>query len=258
MNHLIKTIGIVGGVGPQAGIDLHSKIIRFTNAAKDQEHLPIIHMAMPAQITDRSQYLLEPENHLNPGESVYKIIERLYHSGAQIIGIPCNTCHSEPIFSLIKTKIRENLHSEIQLLHMIHEVCQAMQSFQKIGLLATWGTYSSKLYWNIFQKQGIDLLHPASEEQCKRVHQAIYDPIRGLKATSALYDTEFPRAILLEVAQELIDAGAQAIIMGCTEIPLVLEQSDLKTVPLIDATAVLAQALIAHATNSTVLPHISY
>ena len=244
----MKTIGIVGGMGPLAGVDLHSKIIQFTQASRDQEHLSIIHIALPSEIADRSCYLLEPKNYPNPGNKVYEVIEQLYRNGAQLIGIPCNTCHAQPIFSLIQAKIQKNQGSKIHLLHMIHEVRKAVQGFGKIGLLATWGTYSSRLYWDIFQEQGLRILHPASKARCLQVHRAIYDSKFGVKANPGLYDNEFARAILLKEAQALVANGARAIIMGCTEISLVLRQSDIDAL-LLDATAVLAQALVGCATG---------
>ncbi|WGK70066.1 amino acid racemase [Candidatus Haliotispira prima] len=243
-----KTIGIVGGVGPQAGIDLQSKIIRFTEASKDQEHLSVVHVSFSCQIGDRSEYLLAPESQPNPGEAVYKVIELLFRSGAQVIGIPCNTCHAPPIFDPMRDRVARELGPEIKLLHMIEEVCKVARAggFHKIGLLATQGSYNSNLYVDIFREQDIEILHPKTEAQCRRVHSSIYDPKFGIKANSGKPDNEFARNILLSEADILVSRGAQAIIMGCTEIPLVLRENEL-SVPVFDATAILAQALVSQA-----------
>ncbi len=236
-------IGIVGGIGPEAGVYLHNKIVKLTKAKKDQEHFSIIHMAYPHEIVDRSSYLLDPQNYTNPGIAVYNIIERLYRSGAQVIGVPCNTCHARPILDLVETKVRENLHSKITLLNMIYEVYkEAVKKYKKVGLLATLGTYSSQLYQEIFPSQ-IEILHPISQQRCQRVHQAIYDPKLGIKANAGLLKNDFAQTIFIEEIDSMVENGAEAIIMGCTEIPIVLQQSDV-SVPLFDPTAILAQSLI--------------
>ncbi len=243
----MKIIGIVGGVGPKAGVDLHSKIIHLTQASKDQEHLPVVHISFSSRITDRSEYLLSPAKHPNPAEAINQVIDCLYKSGARVIGIPCNTCHSPSILSVIRQHIKCGFpEGELQLLDMIEEVCRAAteHKLQKIGLLATQGTYNSRLYYDIFREHGLEILHPASEQQQRNVHSAIYDPERGIKANVTQADNKFAREILLTEAQHLLDRGVEAIILGCTEIPLVLCQSDF---PALDATEILARSLIERA-----------
>ena len=247
-----KIIGIVGGVGPQAGVDLHQKLVVYTSELIhprcDQEHLSVIHMALPSQIADRSAYLATPGNCLHPGFAIYEVIQRLYQNGARVIGIPCNTCHAKAIFSQIQGLVDTELGADIELLHMIREVCRKVRAmgFKRVGLLATMGTYSSQLYFDIFAEQGIEILQPQDEMSQQQVHNAIYDPDFGIKANADLTDNKFARRILLEEARKMQRRRAQAIIMGCTEIPLVLRAQDL-ALPLLDATAVLARALVHRA-----------
>ena len=227
-------IGIVGGIGPEAGVYLHNKIVKLTKAKKDQEHFSIIHMAyFRMKLSIVVVTCSSPKIIPTPGISVYNIIERLYISGAQVIGVPCNTCHARPIFDLVETKVRENLHSKITLLNMIYEVYkEAIKKYKKVGLLATLGTYSSQLYQEIFPSQ-IEILHPISQQRCQRVHQAIYDPKLGIKANAGLLKNDFAQTIFIEEIDSMVENGAEAIIMGCTEIPIVLQQSDV-SVPLFD------------------------
>ena len=109
-----KTIGIVGGVGTYAGIDLYRKIYQHTDARTDQDHLPVVLVSVPEKVLDRTEFLLG-EVEENPGIAIAGIINTLGSAGAEVIGIPCNTAHSPVIFNEIQNRIPEN----IKLLNMI-------------------------------------------------------------------------------------------------------------------------------------------
>ncbi|MBT8073778.1 MAG: aspartate racemase, partial [Xanthomonadales bacterium] len=83
-------IGIVGGVGPYAGLDLVRNIFDQTLARTDQEHLDVVMLSMPSSITDRTEYLIG-QNGENPGLGIADVIKRLEAAGATVAGIPCNT-----------------------------------------------------------------------------------------------------------------------------------------------------------------------
>ncbi len=92
-----QIIGIIGGMGPLAGIDLARKIFDQTIATTDQEHLPVILMSLPGNIADRTNYLRD-HNRPNPAFSVFDMIKCLSNLGVGVVGIPCNTLHSAPMF----------------------------------------------------------------------------------------------------------------------------------------------------------------
>lgn len=112
-----KMIGIVGGVGSYAGIDLIKKVYDLTEETSDQEHLPVSMLSVPHKIIDRTKYLLG-ETQTNPGIAIAEIIASLIASGSTIIGIPCNTAHAKPILSLIEKSIPESC----VLVNLIEEV----------------------------------------------------------------------------------------------------------------------------------------
>ena len=118
-----KMIGIVGGVGSYAGIDLIKKIYDQTNALSDQEHLPISMLSIPEKIWDRTDYLCGISN-INPGSAMADIITQLHHNGAALIGIPCNTAHAPAIFNAIL----KDMPPSIRVIHMIHEVVTHIKS----------------------------------------------------------------------------------------------------------------------------------
>ena len=97
-------IGIVGGMGPYAGIDLVKKIFDLTNASSDQDHIPVAMISTPHLIEDRTKYLTGHSKN-NPGIAIAEIVNKLVSQGASIIGMPCNTAHAPPIFDKIKKVI---------------------------------------------------------------------------------------------------------------------------------------------------------
>src|SRR3989344_7801451 len=88
---LSKTIGIIGGVGPEATLDLYRWIIKLTPAKKDQDHIPTLIYSLP-QIPDRTQALLYGGE--DPLPYLVKAAKVLKRGGADFLIIPCNTAHA--------------------------------------------------------------------------------------------------------------------------------------------------------------------
>ena len=93
-----KKIGIVGGLGPEAGVDLFRKIIQETPAKGDEDHLKVVLDSAPSEVPDRTAFLTG-KTKVNPGTAIGKIICRLISADAEVIGIPCNTAHVPNILS---------------------------------------------------------------------------------------------------------------------------------------------------------------
>jgi aspartate racemase len=240
-------VGIVGGVGSYAGIDLIKKIYDSTEATSDQDHLPVMMLSAPHKILDRTRYLLGEINE-NPGFAIAEVISVLCHNGAKIIGIPCNTAHSPRIFD----EIRRMVPRDCMLLHMVEEVGDHIVNYypglKRVGVLCTNGTYHSNVYGEILSRFGIDVIYPPVDIQYAFVHRAIYDPRYGIKAKSNPVTTRAKEELMM-AALYLSEVGAEVIVLGCTEIPLAIQESNIGTASVIDATSVLAQALIRESTS---------
>ncbi|OQW92178.1 MAG: hypothetical protein BWK79_15220 [Beggiatoa sp. IS2] len=243
-----KIIGIVGGVGPYAGLDLHTKICNNTvTTGIDQDHLEVYLLSRSAHIPDRTAFLLD-RTLPNPAHGIFTTVAKLVYIGAQVIGIPCNTSHALPIFQPLREQITQ-AGFNIELLHMIEETYHFLQSqyahISKIGLLATQGTYFSGVYAEILESEHKYHVLLPTEVQRPLVHQAIYHPEYGIKARANPVTAKAIQA-LTDVGNSLIAAGAEVLIMGCTEIPLALNRAHF-SVPLIDPTDILARALVHRA-----------
>jgi len=226
-----KIIGILGGMGPEATIDLFYKIIKFTPAEKDQDHLRIIIDNNP-KIPDRTAAILGKGE--DPLPALQKTAQNLEKAGADFIIIPCNTAH------YFLPSIQESV--KIPILNMIEETAKETQkrnsSIKKTGLLASIGTYKTEIYHQHFKKFNIEVISPEEKDE-EEIMKAIYT----VKAGNL---SEEIKKNILKIAQKLIDKGAEAIIAGCTEIPLILKEGDVP-VPIIDPTQALAEAAIQKA-----------
>jgi len=237
-------IGIVGGVGPSAGFDCANKIVDQTVAEKDQDHIPLAVLSYPHLIEDRTAYLFN-QGVENPAYAIVKIIIQLQKIGAEVVGIPCNTAHSPSIYRVITEELKKRSIS-VKIIHMIDETIEFIASHypqaNSIGLLATKGTYESRVYSQALLQRGYKAVLPDSQGR-EKVHQAIYDEKRGIKAQSNPV-TKWAVDRILNSVNNLSSQGADCIILGCTEIPLALSSLKFDSAILIDPTLILARALI--------------
>ena len=244
-------IGVIGGMGPQAGIDLVQKIINLTKAASDQDHLPIAMLSIPHSISDRTEFLLGKSD-VNPAIAISEVICTLSKNGASIIGMPCNTAHAEPIFD----EVVKRIPNKVKLIHMINEVSRFIKkkypSMENVGILSTTGTYISHVYPDCLSQYGLNGIQVSEEIQEKYISPAICSQGYGIKAQSNPVTAQAKKELLKGI-ECLASEGAEAIILGCTEIPLVLTDSHINGIPLIDATDVLARALILESSPEKLL-----
>ena len=242
-----KIIGIVGGAGPFAGLDLQTKILNQTIASQDQDHLTIINLSQPNQIPDRTDYLLG-KTAVNPAGAIFHQLQILACAGTAVAAIPCNTAHAPAIFDEIMARLNA-AGSRLKFLHMIHETAQHLHhnhpEIKRIGVLSTTGTYRTRIYPELLEPDGFKVLAPDEVMQETAVHPAIYHPQYGIKAQGQA--TPQAREWLLQSAQDLQQQGAEAIILGCTEIPLAITEHKIGSMLVIDPTTILARALIREA-----------
>ena len=241
-------IGIVGGVGPYAGIDLLRKVFDNTLAGTDQDHVDALLFSLPSGIVDRTEYL-EGREEVNPAHALYDVLAMLEQAGATVAGIPCNTAHAAPIFDLMLEKLNAT-GGRIALLHMVQETITYMQTalpgLNRIGVLSTTGTYRRRIYKAALASAAYEVIRPTEEMQQDWIHPAIYHPGYGIKSVS---HPLHPRALakLQKGLDYLQQQGAEAVILGCTEIPLAIQELRHIEMRAIDPTWVLARALIQHA-----------
>ena len=219
-------LGVIGGLGPIATAHFMELIIRMTEAATDQEHLDMIIYNRPS-IPDRTGYILD-QTKPNPLPEMIRVGNALARQGAKLIAIPCMTAH---YFHRELTR-----YIEAPIVHAIHEVAAHLKKHgvTRAGIMATDGSIRSGLFQRELQKHGIEPIIPGEKGQ-KCVMSVIYDDVKANKPAEM---DKFRFA-----SSELREKGAQAIILGCTELSLVKRDCDIGA-GYLDAMEVLAQTCV--------------
>lgn len=230
-------VGMIGGLGPAATVDLYDKIVKATPAKTDQEHFKLVVEQNP-QIADRTKCLLEGGD--NPTLALYNCAKRLEADGCDCLIVPCNTAHAfvaliEPYVGIPFINMQQVTMQEIQ---------EKFGDKAVIGLMATTGTVKSGLYGEKAKAMGLPLYTPDEAHQ-KRVMSAIYGP-QGAKAgfTKGVCHDD-----LCSAAQYLVETyGCNVLILGCTELPLILDEGFAtiagREVFIIDPTSALARRVV--------------
>ncbi|MGA0609630.1 aspartate/glutamate racemase family protein [Caldimonas sp. KR1-144] len=221
-------VGVLGGMGPAATIDFMNKVLRATPAECDQQHVPMVVSSIP-QVPDRTE-AFRGEG-ASPLDAMLASGQRLADAGAQLIVMPCNTAHLW--FDELQRAIG------LPMLHLVEaaigEAVAVAGAGAKLGLLATDATLASGLYVNR-GAASVRWLLPTAAETLELVMPGIADVKAGRLEAGA--------ERLLQAAQALQRRGAEVLVLGCTEIPLVLDAAN-APLPVIDATGALARRAVA-------------
>lgn len=227
-------IGVLGGMGPEATVDFYAKLIRFTPAKADQDHLRVIIDSNP-KVPDRTRAIL------HGGESPVPLLlssaQALERAGADFIVIPCVSAH----FFLDELLSKSPLPILSIFEATVAQIRTSFPRLERVGLMGTTGTILGGRFQASLEQTGLHTLIPDEQGQ-EQVMYAIY----SVKDSQALEKREKGRFLAMEAALELVKRGAQLIVAGCTELPLVLKAEELP-VPLVDPLVALARAAIREA-----------
>lgn len=220
-----KTVGIIGGMGPGATALLFQKMIDYTDASVDSEHIHIIIDNNPT-IPDRTTAILNNEN--IPAICICESGKKLEQCGADLLLIPCNTSHY--FYPYIQEKLN------VPVVNMLEETARECVAcgYTKVGILATTGTRNTQIYEHELHKFGITAVYPDQNGQ-EKVMEIIYNQVKAGKPA----DT----SIIKEQLDTMAQNGVQAFILGCTELPMVLKDGDYGY-RFIDTLEVLAKSAI--------------
>jgi aspartate racemase len=233
-------LGVVGGVGPAATVDFLRKVVNNTPASRDQDHLRLLVEQNP-QIPDRTEHLVG--DGMDPTLALYATCKKLQAGEADLIAIPCNTAHAfvEEIQSELAIPIMNMLTVTVK------HIRETFPEVGKVGLLATSGTVASGVYRRALEDHELQEVTPTAQTQA-RVMNAIYGP-EGVKAG---FTSESSVADVDAAIDDLVAQGAEIIILGCTELPLLLPDAERTTsggnkVTLVDPTDILAKRCVSAA-----------
>lgn len=232
-----RTIGVLGGMGPAAGADFFARLVRAVGARRDQDHPPtLIHSA--TLIPDRTSHLLGEGP--DPTPAMIDALRVLEVGGAELIAIPCNSAHA--YLDALRNAV------EVPVLDMIRLAARScrerLEPGARIGILAATGTARLGLYTDRLGEEGLEALLPPEEHQ-----EGVMSVVRSVKG-GRLPDHD---RRLDPVVSGLRDAGAAAVLLACTELPLVVDPGRLP-LPVVDATEALVNGAMDAARRGSGAP----
>jgi aspartate racemase len=229
-----KTIGILGGMGPEATLDCFAKIIKNTPAKRDQDHLRVVIDSNP-KIPDRPAAISGRGE--SPVPALVKGCRCLQRAGADFIIMPCVAAH------FFLEEIRQQVDLPVlSILDVVTEdLVRRHSQITAVGLLAVTATIRSGLFQKRLAADNIKAVVPDESHQ-----SVVMAAVADIKKTPPVRSRAQITSDLIATAETLISNGAGAIIAGCTEVPLALHPQDL-SVPYFDALAILARAAVLEA-----------
>jgi aspartate racemase len=236
-NDVEKVPGILGGMGPEATVDLMKRIIALTPASDDADHLRCIVDNNP-KVPSRMKAIIDG-NGENPGPCMADMGRRLEAWGADFLVIPCNTAHH------YYCDVAEAVN--IPVVHLIDLVVETVVSanpgIRQAGVLASTAVLMTKLYETRFAARGVEVVYPDEP-----VQEKLLGVIRRVKAGET---GELVRKDFSDICAHLAGKGAEIGILGCTELGIIGEDLPIRSV---DAADVLAREIVAVARDGKA-PH---
>lgn len=238
-------IGILGGMGPQAGLDMAGKLIAMTRTQCDQDHLPFVLFSLPETVPDRTAFLLG-KTATNPAGAIADQFEMMSQMGVSIAVMACNTAHAGPIFDVAMELLQER-GIELRILHLVEEtvahISESHPDIRRVGILGTQGTYQTRLYDQALEDAGLRVVIPNTEVRENDIHAALYASSFGIKTCPTGVTGEAIDRVRSAILH-LRALGAEAVILGCTELPLAVREEQIDGVPILDPARIICEKLI--------------
>lgn len=223
----MKTLGVIGGLGPMATAYYMQLITQMTDAKTDQQHLRVLVASNPT-IPDRTRYILG-ESKDNPVDKMAEEGRFLKDSGAEVLTIPCITAHY----------FHDELEKKVGLpiIHAMEETGKYLKErkIETVGIMATDGTIRSKVFETTLEKYGINVVTPDAEMQ-KKVMDIIYSQVKAGKPVNM--------RTFNSVSSHLRAKGAEVVLLGCTELSIVKRDCRLRS-GYLDVMEVLAMKAVS-------------
>lgn len=227
-----KTVGIIGGMGPEATVDLMQRVIQATPAHDDQDHLRMLVDNNP-KVPSRIRALIDGSGE-DPAPVLIQMARDLERWGADFLAMPCNTAHH--FHPAVQAAVGVSVLNMIEL--TAGRIRQETPDVRKVGLLASTAVIRTDLYGKSLSRRGVEVVHPGDESQ-----DQVLAAIRSIKAqtfNSADLD------VLDRAVDDLIAREAGVILIACTELSIIASRLHIG-VRAYDSAQVLAEAIVATA-----------
>lgn len=226
----MKKVGLVGGIGPASTLDYYKGIIdgyRMKTAGDNYPQMIIDSLNLAEMYSYVSNKQWDEFTNRLVGS-----IKNLAAGGAEFAAMAANTAHI--VFDEV------NRRSPLPLISIVDETCKYAQSkgCKSVVIFGTSFTMSSGLYSNAFAKYGIDAFVPTEDEQ-KAIHNIIFPNLQ-----EGIVLPEDKRTMLQIANRIKLEKNADALILGCTELPLIIQENDLDAF-ILDTTQIHIEAILS-------------
>jgi len=227
----MKTVGIIGGLGPESTVDYYQRIIALYRQRTADGHYPEF---IVVSVDLRKGLDFMDANELSGmADYLLEAIGRLARAGADFAIISANTPH------IVFDDVAPN--SPIPLISIVEATCAAAKArkLKRLALFGTRYTMQANFYPKVFAREGIDLLMPEREDQ-DYIHEKYFSELVPGKF---LPET---RAGLLAIVDRMkTKSGIDGVILAGTELPLLLRDPDHNGIPFLDTTKIHCEAAVA-------------
>ena len=224
-----KVVGIIGGMGPEATVDLMTRVIRATPATDDIDHIRMVIDNNP-KIPSRIKALVEGTGE-SPAPCMVEMARRLASWGVDFLAIPCNTAHY--YYNEVRSAVNIPVLNMVDL--TIAFVIEENPNIHTVGLLAADAVLKTGLYMKRFEERGVELIYPSPFFQGQ-----VMASIRKIKTSQ--YGQKV-RKVFRSAANELVCRNTEALIVACTELSIIADSID-ENVKVYDSSQVLAENIV--------------
>jgi aspartate racemase len=222
-----RVVGILGGMGPEATVDLMRRVIAATPARDDVDHIHLLVDNNP-KVPSRIAALIEGTGS-DPAPAIIEMAKRLEIGGADVLAVACNTAHA------YVDQVRSA--TSIPLLDMIdlttRRISRMTLKHGRVGLLASSAVAKLGLYHRALSAHGIALVVPADQDQLMEIIKAVKRGDSGPRT----------REHFACIAYELMRESVDMLLIACTELSVLADSLD-EGFPALDALEVLAREIV--------------
>jgi aspartate racemase len=233
----MKTIGLLGGLGPEATMDYYKEMISLVNSRSSEGNLTYPEIIIYSVNMARFIGYLDAKDYAAAVSYISGCISRLEYAGADFAAISANTPH------LFFNEIQQRVH--IPLISIV-ETCRdraKQMGIKRCGLFGTRFTMNADFYQEVFKPEGIQVIVPEKKERA-RINELLFTELElGIFKDST-------RMELLDVVQKMKDVHQiDALILGCTEFPIMFTEEQYLGIPFLNTTRIHVEEIIRQSTG---------
>ncbi len=233
----MKRIGLIGGLGPEATVDYYKEIISYFKNRENPPAYPeiILYSVNMWEFLD----MLKQKEYDRATDFMLEKIERLKDAGADFAAITANTPHI--LFDSLQQQ------SVLPLISIVEATCRdaIKRKLQRPGLFGTGFTMKADFYSHVFKKQGIDVVVPDPAD-IETINEKLFSEIE-----LGIFKAE-TRNLLVRLIEKLVTGQhIDSIILGCTELPLILTDHEYAGIPVLNTTGIHVHEIVRYCRNGT-------